>query len=143
MVWKSDDDLDILKKNAVQSLLGFEDLFNRLITMRSPVNYPLYNIEKFNENEWCIVIAVAGFKESDLDVSLDGMQLMISGTKSENDENVEYLYKGIANRSFQRSFLLAHGIKIDRVLLLNGLLKIFLTKQRNKSQIIKIPINSI
>lgn len=141
MVWKEGDVISDLKKNANNGLLGFEDFFNRLISIKSNVNYPHYNIEKLDENHWCIVLAIAGFAEQDIEISLTGMQLSIKGYKVDEDEYKEFIYKGIANRSFQRSFLLAEGISIERAELSCGLLKIFLQRPISEVKTIKIPIS--
>ena len=69
-------------------------------------SYPPYNIERLNENNLEITLAVAGFKQSDLSVDTEDNQLIIRGKQDESDsENREFLYRGIAARQFQRSFV--------------------------------------
>ncbi|MFN9111629.1 MAG: Hsp20 family protein, partial [Bacteroidota bacterium] len=116
MIWKDSEENELvesIKKNANLNLLGFDDFFSRLVNIKNTINYPPYNIEKIGENEWCIMLALAGFSQEDLDISLEGMQLVVKGTRPKEDEKKEYIYRGIANRSFQRSFFLADSIEIS------------------------------
>jgi HSP20 family molecular chaperone IbpA len=145
MIWKEDDqDLaENLKRNMTIGLLGFDELLNKLITIKGNASYPPYNIEKLSDNQWCIVLAVAGFAESDLEIGFDGMQLIIQGNKpAEDDDNRQYVYKGIATRSFKRSFLLAEGIQVAKADIINGLLKILIIRPQSENKTIKIPINN-
>jgi molecular chaperone IbpA len=142
MIWKEDepDLIESIRKNVNLNLLGFEDFLNRLVSIKTTASYPHYNIEKLNENEWCIILAIAGFSKSDIEITLEGIQLIIKGTKPEEDSHKEYIYKGIATRSFQRSFLLADKIVISKASVENGLLKIYLKKPQDSRKVIKINI---
>jgi len=93
-------------------------------------SYPPHNIIKLDEDRYRIVMAVAGFSEDELDITLHGNQLFIAGLsqKSTNDET-EYLYKGIANRNFKQQFALADHVKVGDVVLDNGLLNIELYRE--------------
>lgn len=144
MIWKDEeqDFFENIRKSVNLGLLGFEEFFSRLANVKAGTSYPHYNIEKTSSYEWCIVLAVAGFASNDLEISLDGMQLLIKGTRPEEDEKKEYIYKGIATRSFQRTFLLAEDIQISKADLENGLLKIHLNRPMNSVRSVKIPINS-
>ena len=143
VIWKDDEQdlIENIRKNVNLGLLGFEEFFNRLMTIRASATYPHYNIEKLDDTQWCIVLAVAGFTLEDLEISLEDIQLLIKGTKPEEQPDKEFVYKGIATRSFQRSFLLAEGIEILKADLENGLLKIYLNKPITNIRSIKIPIN--
>ena len=100
-------------------LLGFEEIENlikRVGQKSSGDGYPPYNIERLagagDEPERLrITLAVAGFTEADLEVSVEDRKLMIRGRQSDEDER-EYIYRGIAARQFHRTFLLADGIEI-------------------------------
>ncbi len=94
-------------------------------------NYPPYNIEKLNEDEYSVVLALAGFSESEIDIMLEDNTLKVSGRKEETkeDKNREYVYKGIANRSFERTFELAGHIKVENAELKDGMLKISLKRE--------------
>ena len=87
---------------------------------------PPYNIEQVGENALRITVAVAGFGMDDLDIEVENNQLTIRGSQKENPQEAEifYLYRGIAARQFQRSFVLADGIIVENAWLDNGLLHI-------------------
>lgn len=137
---EEEDIVEIIKKKYSLDILGFDEVFDRLITLKNNSNYPHYNLEKINEEVLCITLAVAGFSAHELDVYLDGIQLNIKGSKEEGKK--EYIYKGIASRSFVKSFLLSEGIEIIKANYENGLLQIYLKKNITKSGIRKIDIHS-
>jgi len=111
--------------------IGFEDVFKRLETMASSLpktgmGYPPYNIRKLSDNEYIIELAVAGFTKNDLDLTLEDGVLKVTGhIKNENDSN-SFIFKGIAERAFTRSFTLADSIEIKNTDLANGMLRIWL-----------------
>lgn len=132
------DDFDILK-NRMIDIIGFEDLMERLISKNSIMNYPPYNVEK-HDKYTCIVIAVAGFTRGDIFIELCDNQLEIIGNKPAQDDGIQYIHKGIASRSFKKSFLLEKGMEIKTAQLKHGLLTIII--QRNNSTAkIRIPIH--
>ena len=89
--------------------------------------YPPYNIKQVKDNKYVIEMAVAGFAKSDIEVTLEGNKLVIKGaTVDSSDDADNFIYKGIANRSFQRSFTLADKIEIKDAELVNGMLKVWL-----------------
>lgn len=116
-----------------RSSIGF-DRFNDLFetALRSDVtSYPPYNVEKHGEDEYRIVIAAAGFQESDLDIQVERDVLTISSVrreKSSASENVQYLHQGIAQRAFKLSFRLADFIEVKGANLQNGLLHVDLKR---------------
>jgi len=85
--------------------------------------YPPYNIEKLDDANHRITLAVAGFKMEDLDVTVTDDQLTISGEIKEKDEKV-YIHKGIAGRSFTRTFILADHVYVTSANLENGMLTV-------------------
>lgn len=91
-------------------------------------SYPPYNIEQVGEDGYRISMAVAGFGESDLDVTTRENTLVVSGKLSEG-EDVTYLHRGIAGRAFERRFELAEHIKATGANLVNGLLQIELIRE--------------
>lgn len=110
--------------------VGFEDMVKRVQDIQNSTQktlpvFPPYNIKKIDENKYSIEIALAGFTKNEIEVELKDNQLTISG-KVNSDEPENFLYKGIANRAFKRSFELADTIEIQETKLLNGMLKIFL-----------------
>lgn len=106
--------------------LGFEDL-ERLIDRAGNDGYPPYNIEERGENAYRVTLAVAGFAMADLEITLADHRLVVRGAQENTDERV-YLHRGIAGRSFERSFALAKGVDVSGALLANGLLHIDLVR---------------
>jgi HSP20 family molecular chaperone IbpA len=111
-------------------LLGFEQL-ERLMerTAKSDNNgYPPFNIEQSSANSYRITLAVAGFAEDELAITVEDRQLVIRGRQSEDDEGRVYLHRGIAARQFQRTFVLAEGVDVAGAAMENGLLHVDLSR---------------
>jgi molecular chaperone IbpA len=91
-------------------------------------SYPPYNIKQVNDNKYVIEMAVAGFGKSDIEVTMEGNKLVVSGSAKENEleEGETFFHKGIANRNFKHTFKLADKVEIDNAELANGMLKIWL-----------------
>tara|TARA_B100000941_G_C28362012_1_gene477545 strand:- start:28 stop:501 length:474 start_codon:yes stop_codon:yes gene_type:complete len=124
-------------------LLGFDE-FERTVDRISKLSsdtYPPYNIEQISTQTIRISIAVAGFTKNDLDISLEGNQLLIHGSRSETDSNRIFIHRGIATRQFQRNFILADGIKVEGASMENGLLFIDLTQPVPQEESKKIEIS--
>ncbi|WP_196159987.1 Hsp20 family protein [Reinekea sp. G2M2-21] len=92
-------------------------------------NYPPYDIEITGENQYTITIAVAGFTEQELDIHSENGVLQVRGKKEKDESKRQFLYQGIAYRSFERKFQLADYVKVTGANLENGLLKIELLKE--------------
>ena len=92
------------------------------------LSYPPYNIEARGDDAYRITMAVAGFGEDDLDVTVKENRLVVSGKVGENGKDVNYLHRGIAGRSFERRFELAGNVKVVDARLANGLLEIDLER---------------
>ena len=90
--------------------------------------YPPFNIEQSGENAYRITLAVAGFREEDLAITVEDRQLLVRGRQGEDDGARIYLHRGIAARAFQRSFVLAEGVEVAGAALENGLLHIDLKR---------------
>ena len=89
--------------------------------------YPPYNIKQVNDKKWVIEMAVAGFAKSDIELTLDGNKLVVSGSAKEDDSEAgTYVHKGIANRDFSHTFKLADKVEIGNAELVNGMLKVWL-----------------
>lgn len=111
-------------------LLGFEQL-ERLVERTAKSGnegYPPYNIEQTSENSYRITLAVAGFAESDLAITVEDSALVIRGRQSDDSEGRVFLHRGIAARQFQRSFVLADGVDVGEAIMENGLLHVDLTR---------------
>jgi HSP20 family molecular chaperone IbpA len=112
-------------------LLGFEQL-ERLVerTAKSGNDgYPPYNIEQTSDRSYRITLAVAGFAEDDLVITVEDKQLVIRGRQKDDSEGRVFLHRGIAARQFQRSFVLADGVDVGEAVMANGLLHIDLTRR--------------
>jgi molecular chaperone IbpA len=116
-----------------RSTVGFDRLFDMLenSTGQSQENYPPFDLIKEGENEYRIELAVAGFKPDELDITAQQNVLIVSGRKSdESDEKgSDYIYRGIATRSFERRFALADQIQVRGADITDGLLAIELTRE--------------
>ncbi|MEQ0925445.1 Hsp20 family protein [Acinetobacter schindleri] len=112
--------------------IGFDrlsDLFDFALQSDTP-NYPHYNIEKTGDNNYRISVATAGFNQDQLEINLENKVLTITGkVVEENDPNVEYLYKGIASRSFKLSLRLDEHVEVQQVDYDNGLLTLDLQRR--------------
>lgn len=91
--------------------------------------YPPYNIERLGENDYRITMAVAGFGEDDLTITVEDNRLVVSGKIGASEEKVTYLHRGIAGRAFERRFELAEFIKVAGAELKNGLLHVSLVRE--------------
>ena len=119
-----------LSFGAHPHLLGFEQL-ERLVERTakgSSEGYPPFNIEAVAENAYRITLAVAGFSEADLAITVEDRQLVIRGRQAEEDGGRVFLHRGIAARAFQRSFVLADGVDVAGAVMENGLLHIDLRR---------------
>ena len=111
-------------------LLGFEEL-ERLVERTAKSGnegYPPYNIEQTSGTSYRITLAVAGFSENDLAITVEDNQLVIRGRQSDDSEGRVFLHRGIAARQFQRSFVLAEGVEVGEAIMENGLLHVDLTR---------------
>ncbi len=126
--------------------LGFDHFERTLDRLKKSASdgYPPYNIEQVGDDALRITLAVAGFTMNDLDVEVEKNQLTIRGLQK--DESAEdsriYLYRGIAGRQFQRSFVLADGIEVGDAWLDNGLLHIDMKRVEPESTGRKIQVKS-
>lgn len=123
-------------------LLGFDQL-ERLAerAAKGAEGYPPYNIEHIGANGFRITLAVAGFCDEDLAITLEERQLVIRGRQTDVDEERVFLHRGIASRAFQRSFVLADGVEVVSAGLENGLLNIDLRRAVPDSIVQTIPIS--
>ncbi len=120
--------------------LGLDDLQDMLCKVaRSGDSFPPYNIEIVDENTLMISLAVAGYTEQDLEVALEDTELVIRGRHAQTVER-RYTHKGIAERSFIKTFILADGMTVESVDLSYGLLIITVRKpiKKAKKTILKI-----
>jgi len=119
-----------LSLGAYPHLLGFEQLERLLERTAKSGNegYPPFNIEQTSQRSYRITLAVAGFAENDLSITVEDRQLVIRGRQSDDGAERVFLHRGIASRQFQRSFVLAEGVDVGDAIMENGLLHIDLTQ---------------
>jgi HSP20 family molecular chaperone IbpA len=124
-------------------MLGFERLERLLERSAKSGNegYPPFNIEQTSENSYRITLAVAGFAEDELSITVEDRQLIIRGRQKEDDSERVFLHRGIAARQFQRSFVLADGVEVGEAVMENGLLHIDLTRAQPETVVQRIKIN--
>lgn len=122
----------------------FNDLFESALRNDANASFPPYNVEKHGDDQYRIIVAAAGFQESDLDLQVERGVLTVSGGKRESSgENVTYLHQGIAQRAFKLSFRLADHIEVKGAELRHGLLSIDLERVvPEEAKPKRIPINS-
>lgn len=125
-------------------LLGFDHFERALdrISKASTESYPPYNIVQTAPNALRITLAVAGFDPESLEVLVEGNQLQIRGRQAEETERV-FVHRGIATRQFQRSFVLAEGLKVSAATLGNGLLHVDLERPEPEAAVQRIAIKTV
>jgi molecular chaperone IbpA len=117
-----------------RSTVGFDRLFDMLENSnlsQAQENYPPFDLIKKGENDYCIELAVAGFKPDEIDITAQQNVLIVSGKKKEESEKDgnDFIYRGIATRSFERRFALADHIQVRGADLKDGLLSIDLVRE--------------
>jgi len=114
-----------------KALIGFDRIFNDFENrfQQSTTNYPPYNVIKHDENTFEIEVAVAGFDREDITVQVDQDQLIIKGKKPKEEDTTQYLHRGLATRDFERTFTLAEHIVVGEGELVNGILRVKLTRE--------------
>ena len=124
--------------------VGFDNLFNHFnlhLDNTRTVNYPPYNINKIDDFNWNIEIALAGFGKKDIDVSTAENQLTIKSVESDDKDDKDTIHRGISKRQFTRSFTLADDVVVNGAELKDGMLVIDLEKivpEEKKPKTIKI-----
>ena len=117
----------------LRATVGFErmmDTLDKSARFDEAPSYPPYNIEKYGDDQYGITMAVAGFSEEELAVTVKDNALTIEAKKEkESGSSATFLHRGIAERAFQRSFRLADHIKVTGAKLENGLLHIELVRE--------------
>jgi molecular chaperone IbpA len=111
-----------------RSTVGFDRLLDLLETADTREGYPPYNIERSDENNYRVTVAVAGFGEKDLSVDVRDGVLTVTG-KRDDAQKPTYLHQGIAGRAFERSFQLAEHVEVKAARLENGLLHVELERR--------------
>lgn len=123
--------------------LGFERL-ERMAEQAAKTGtdgYPPFNIEQISERGYRITLAVAGFGDDDLSITLEDHKLMVRGRQGEAEDGRVFLHRGIAARQFLKSFVLADGVEVTGAVTENGLLHIDLERAEPELRVQTIAIN--
>lgn len=123
-------------------MLGFEQLERLLERTAKSGNegYPPFNIEQTSDFSYRITLAVAGFAEEDLQITVEDRTLVIRGRQTDDDEGRLFLHRGIAARQFQRTFVLADSVEVGEAIIENGLLHVDLTRAKPETVVQTIRI---
>lgn len=114
-----------------RSTVGFDRLFDLLETgMRADTaeGYPPFDIIKESEDAYRITLAVAGFSSSEIEITAQQNQLLVTGKRADDPDGTQYVHRGIATRAFERRFQLADFIEVGGARFENGLLSIELKR---------------
>ena len=103
-----------------QMVIGFDDFFDSIHNVEK--TYPPYNIQRTGDDIYTLEMAVAGFKKSDISVSIENNVLKVTGEQKKNE--ADYIHKGMATRNFLRAFTLARHMEVDQAKMEDGLLKV-------------------
>ncbi|MFI0394880.1 Hsp20 family protein [Paracoccus jiaweipingae] len=123
-------------------LLGFDQIERAVErAAKGAEGYPPYNIEHIAPDGFRITLAVAGFADDDLSLTLEDRQLVIRGRQPALSDDRVFLHRGIAARAFQRSFVLADGVEVIGASMENGLLNVDLRRHVPEQVVQTIPIS--
>jgi len=124
-----------------KTLLGFDRLVEDFQSFNN-AGYPPYNVEKSGDDKYQITLALAGFVRDDIKINIQEGTLTVAGEKADSkDDGIEYLHRGIANRSFTRNWSLAEYVEVVEAKMENGMLYIALERivpEEKKPKSIKI-----
>ena len=116
-----------------RNTVGFDRLFDLLETSARSAqneNYPPFNIERTSENEYLVTVAVAGFRQDEIEITAQQNMLIVAGSKeTQSNDNRDFLHMGIASRNFERRFQLADYIYVAAADMADGLLSITLVRE--------------
>ena len=116
--------LDRISKNSI----GMHDYLDRVFDFQEQSNYPPYNLVQLNNHESKLEIALAGFKKDEVKVYTEFGKLYVEGKKEEPEVDGEFVYKGLAQRSFERVWTVSDDTKVGSVKFEDGLLTVELNK---------------
>lgn len=125
--------------------IGFDNMLDELMSVASQQlnsNYPPHNVIKTGDHTVTIEIAVAGFEEGEIGITVENRHLMITGSKNkESADNTEYLHRGLSSRDFKQVFQLSEYVEIQNAVIKNGILSIYLERiipEEKKPKIVTI-----
>ena len=122
-------DLPALMDRINRHSIGMEDYFNRIQTLHeSSTNYPPYNLVQLSNVEYRLELALAGFKKEEINVYTQDGKLFVEGQREDTESGTTYVHRGMAQRSFTRSWTLSDETEVRSVSFEDGLLRIQLGK---------------
>jgi molecular chaperone IbpA len=117
--------LDRINRNSI----GMDEYFDRLFKLQeTATNYPPYNLVTISSSESRLELALAGFKKAEVNVYTQDGKLFVEGQKEDKETKAEYVHRGVAQRSFTRSWTLSDETEVRSVVFEDGLLSITLGK---------------
>lgn len=139
-------DLPALHRHAIGFDRMFEELSRTFANSRGSDNYPPHNVVQLDDTHFVVEVAVAGFKQNEIDVELKDGVLTVCGEKAKLEDEVkpQYLHKGISARNFTRNFPLAENVEVRGATVENGILAVALelvVPEEKKAKKIAITFN--
>ena len=121
-------DIPALMEKITKNSIGLDNYFDDFFKIQTPSNYPPYNLIQLNNHESKLEIALAGFKKDEVKVYTEFGKLHVEGIKEEKEADGEYQHRGLAQRSFKRTWTLSEDCEVRQVVFADGLLRIELKK---------------
>ena len=121
-------DIPALMEKITKNSIGLDNYFDDFFKIQTPSNYPPYNLVQLNNHESKLEVALAGFKKDEVKVYTEFGKLHVEGIKEEKETNGEYQHRGLAQRSFKRTWTLSEDCEVRQVVFADGLLSIELGK---------------
>lgn len=123
----------VFGKDFDKFFIGFDDQINQMVKFHDEIaknipNYPPFNIKKVDESHYAIEMAVAGFGQTDIDIEMKDGKLVVRGNVGNDETEDGFIFKGIAQRAFTRTFALNDEIEVKDAEIINGMLKIALER---------------
>ena len=121
-------DLPALMEKITKNSIGLDNYFDDFFKIQTPSNYPPYNLVQLNNHESRLEVALAGFKKDEVKVYTEFGKLYVEGIKEGKETDVEYTHRGLAQRSFTRTWQLSDDCEVRQVVFADGLLTVELGK---------------
>ena len=119
--------IDTFLKDIDRYSIGLDRIFDSFNSIQQDVNYPPYNLVKVDENTFSLELALAGFAENEVKVYTENSQLVVEAAKADTDQR-EYVHRGLAARSFTRTWTLSDDVEVKEVKFENGILAVALVR---------------
>ncbi len=121
-------DIPALMEKITKNSIGLDNYFDDFFKIQTPSNYPPYNLVQLNNHESRLEVALAGFKKDEVKVYTEFGKLHVEGIKEDKEADGEYQHRGLAQRSFKRTWTLSEDCEVRQVIFEDGLLSIELNK---------------